>query len=271
MEKERRLERGTLGSVELRAQLLEANRQGERAIELLREFATKNKKDPMRLFLVIASLQRQKRFSEALDCCEEAWKSCQPEDAGGASLATLKAGKTGPEHFRRVEAWLREGLKQKPDSSVLLLQLADLEEMQGRNAEAVYRDVLKRDKDNLVALNNLAWQLAQLPGRGADALPLINRAIELTGARPELLDTRAVVHLNMSKGDLALADLERVARDDPSATRHFRLARAYQMTNNIPSALSSLEMAMNAGLDPQRLHPTERATFQKLRAELQRP
>jgi hypothetical protein len=101
-------------------------------------------------------------------------------------------------------------------------------------------------------------------------LTLINRALELLGPQAALLDTRAAIHLNMGRGDLAVADLEKVARDDPSAPRLFRLARAQHLTNNSKGALRSLERAMSEGLDPERLPPTDRETYQKLRADLQR-
>ena len=73
----------------------------------------------------------------------------------------------------------------------------------------------------------------------------------------------------MGRRDLAIADLEAVARDDPSASRHFRLALEHHLANNSQAALTSLERAENAGLDPARLAPAERESYQKMRAELQ--
>jgi tetratricopeptide (TPR) repeat protein len=272
MEKQRRLAPGTLGSVELRVTLLEATGHGADALALLRDYVAKGKDDPGRIFLLIGALQRRRDLAAALDCCEKAWQTCRPEPSGGASLATLKAGQPSPDQYRRVENWLSDGLKKKPGSSVLWLQLADLHEMRGdfEKAETIYRDVLKRDPDNPVALNNLAWQLAQRSGRGKTALPLINRAIDLLGPQAALLDTRAAVLLGMGRADLAVADLEKVARDDPSASRSFRLARAHHQTRNTKAALALLEKAMNEGLDPARLQPSERQTYQEMRAELQK-
>jgi tetratricopeptide (TPR) repeat protein len=270
LEQQRRLPSGTLGSVELRVGLLEATQRPDEALSLLRDYVTKRKDDPERVFFLIGALQRRKQMAEALEYCEKAWKTCSPEPAGGASLATLKVGRPGDEDYRRVETWIQESLKRKPDSPVLSLQLADLYEMQGRldQAEAIYRDVLRRDKENPVALNNLAWHLSQRPGRGAEALPLIDRALELLGPQASLLDTRAAVHLRTGRGDLAVADLEKVARDDPSATRLFRLAQAQHLTRDAKAAIASLERAKNSGLDPDRLQPAERESYQKMIADL---
>jgi tetratricopeptide (TPR) repeat protein len=272
VEQQRHLPLGNLGSIELRVALLEATRRGDEALALLSDYVAKGKEDPERIFFLIGALQRRKRTADALDCCEKAWKTCPPEKAGGASLTTLKAGEAKLDQFRRVEEWLKAGLKKKQGSPVLLLQLADLYEMRGDldKAEEKYREVLKQDKDNAVALNNLAWHLSQRPGRGAEALPLINRALELLGPQAALLDTRATVHLRMGRGDLALADMEKVARDDPSATRLFHLAQAQHLTNNTKGALRSFERAMSEGLDLSHLPPTDRESFQRLRAELQR-
>jgi tetratricopeptide (TPR) repeat protein len=272
LESDRKLPAGTLGSVELTVNLLEANRSGDEALTLLRDYVANGAKerDPERIFFQIGALQRRQRMADALDCCEKAWKTCPPEPCGGASLSTLKVGRPTAEQYRRVENWLRAALAKKSSSPVLALQLADLYDMQSKldQAEALYRDVLKRDPDNPVALNNLAWHLAQRPGRGAEALPLINRAIEILGPQVELLDTRAVVYRNLGRTEEAIADLERVARDDPSASRQFRLAQAHHLARNSQAALRALEQAIRDGLDPARLPPAERKSFDKMRAEL---
>jgi tetratricopeptide (TPR) repeat protein len=271
LERDRKLPQGNLGSVELRVSYLEANRRNEEVLTLLRDYVAKAKKeDPERIFFLIGALQRQKRLVDALVCCEEAWKSCPPEPCGGVSLATLKVAKPTPEQYQSVEKWLTVALSKKPESAVLSLQLADLYDMQGQfdQAESLYQDVLKRNPDNPVALNNLAWHLVQRPGRGADALPYINRAIEILGPQAELLDTRASVHISMGRKDLAIADLEQAARDDPSPARHFRLARTNFQARNSQAALRALERAMNDGLDPTRMLPADRESYQRMRAEL---
>jgi tetratricopeptide (TPR) repeat protein len=270
LERDRNLPQGNLGSVELRVSWLEANRRGEEALSLLRDYVAKGKQDPERIFFLIGALQRRKRTADALDSCEKAWQSCPPEPCGGASLATLKVAKPTSEQFQRVEKWLQAALANKPGSAVLSLQLADLYDMQGRldQAEALYHEVLKQNPDNPVALNNLAWHLTQRPGRGTDALRYINKAIDILGPQGELLDTRASVHVSLGRNELAIADLERAARDDPSAARHFRVASENFKVRNSQAASRALDRAMRDGLDPTRLLPAERDTYLRMRAEL---
>jgi tetratricopeptide (TPR) repeat protein len=183
----------------------------------------------------------------------------------------LRAGQPTPEQFAQVEARLRAAIKQQPRSTTLLLELADLQDARGRytEAEALYRQVLDRQPRDIVAANNLAWLLAQKPERAAEALRLVERALEVAGPRAELLDTRAAVYLAQSRYDLAVADLERVTRDAPTGGRFFRLARAYKQASNAKAASKAWREARALDLQPQHLHPVERVAFQKLQQELE--
>ena len=60
---------------------------------------------------------------------------------------------------------------------------------------------------NVVALNNLAYLLALNGGSQAEALALIQRAIDQAGPDPEMLDTRALVYLKGGQADRAGKDL----------------------------------------------------------------
>jgi tetratricopeptide (TPR) repeat protein len=149
------------------------------------------------------------------------------------------------------------------------LHLADLMELQGKydQVEKLCRDVLKESDTNLVALNNLAWLLGQKTDP-AEALKLIERAIARYGPRPELLDTRAIVQLNLGNVDKALLDLERVVNEAPTPTRLFHLSRAYEKSRNTASAVAMLRLANEQGLTLQQLHPVEQAEYQRVSAEL---
>ena len=66
-------------------------------------------------------------------------------------------------------------------------------------------------------------------GQGrTEALELIQRAVQVRGDTAELLDTRGVIYLALSKNDLAVQDLEEANAQVPSAPRWFHLARGYQ-------------------------------------------
>jgi predicted Zn-dependent protease len=272
LEKEQPPGQGALGSVELEAQILEARGQPDQAIALLRKHVERPGARPEEILMVVGQLSRQKRLADALDLCDKAWDTCPPEVAGGVSVAVLRAGQPTEAQTARVEARLRKALDGLGSKTTLLVHLADLEDLRGHfeQAEGFYRQAVQQDPRNVVALNNLAWLLAQRSGGGDEALTLINRAIELLGPRPELLDTRGVVYLSQGQADLAVKDLARATLDTPSGPRYYHLARAHQLANNRGEALRALREAERLGLSPQQLHPVERAALAKVKDELER-
>ena len=68
-----------------------------------------------------------------------------------------------------MQRWLEQAIKDHPKLVVLRMHLADLYDLRGDYAksEELYRDMLKEEPGNVVALNNLAWLLAHAdrPGR----------------------------------------------------------------------------------------------------------
>jgi tetratricopeptide (TPR) repeat protein len=268
----------SLGAAELRARVLELRGKGSQAVAVLKAYAQAPDARPERLLLCAGLEGRLGHLREAIDLCDRARKTCAPEAVGGASVAVLHearppAGK--PEDVwkaqaARVEGWLRAALAKSPKSPGLGLQLAALMDLTGRpeQAEALYRQVLEQDAGNHVALNNLAWLLAQRKDAAAEAVTLIGKAIESHGPRPELLDTRAVAYLTLGQTDPALADLEQAIADAPTAAKYFHLTRAHQMARNPRAARAALARAKAAGLTAERLHPAEHAAYRQLVAEL---
>lgn len=232
---------------------------------------------PKEIHRFVNFLSRQGRLREALDLCETAWKSQDPEQSiapeliAGTALAALRAGNPTVEQFQRVDGWLKAALEKKPQQVGLLVNLADLRDLQGHfdEAEKLYRQVLERDDRNLVALNNLAWLLAQRSAKNSEALTLINRAIDVVGPLGELLDTRAVVQLSQDRIEAAIEDLQDAIRETPTASCYFHLARAHQQAKNREAALSAFQQAKASKLEVNNLHPLERGAFRQLLGELE--
>ena len=92
----------------------------------------------------------------------------------------------------------------------ILLALGEIRGTQDQVDEAVqvYREVLKRDENNVGAMNNLAVLLDLEKRDLTEAQQLMERGVELAGPLPALLDSRATVYLALGKPQQAVSDLQ---------------------------------------------------------------
>lgn len=259
------------------AALLEDVGCGADAIVFYRQYAEQAKK-PEAILPLAGCLARQNRLGEALDLCDRAWQTCPPLVAAEASVNLLQMSRPESKDLDRVERRLKEALDKDRGSAQLLLCRGSLQEVRGRyqDAENIYRQVLARDPRNAVALNNLAWILALRDGKGDEALLGVNRAIEVLGPIPELLDTRAVAALAAGRTKQALTDLQdALARPNLEPKVRFsiviHLAQAHQRAGDIAKAKKSWKEAHAGEIRVEALHGLERAGYDRLSRELGRP
>jgi tetratricopeptide (TPR) repeat protein len=165
LEKDKRIPGGT--AIELRLILLEARGQADKALLLAQQYAAANEKRPQPFLVWLATLMRQKRYSDVLAIWERKKNDVQPELVSGAAVASLRASQATPETCAPVAEWLEAVIEKKPKSLSLLLQLADVQDYLGRygEAEKLYRKALALDGENIVALNNLAGCSPNGPAR----------------------------------------------------------------------------------------------------------
>jgi len=273
LEKDRGQSKGAFGTVELRARLLEARGEGDKALEMLREYVNRRGARPEEVLMLASSLGRQKRYGEALDLCdkEKIWEKCPPQVAGGMCMGLLHGMTNRDEKRNRVEGWLKDAIAKNPKLVVLKMQLADLYDLSGDyvGAQKQYREVLADEPANVVALNNLAWLLSDKTGQGPEALKYAEAAVNGMGRRADLLDTRGLVQLNLGNNEAALADFTEASNDSPTGTRLFHLARAQYKARDRDAAMRTLRKARtDFGLEPASLHPTEQEVCQTLMNEL---
>jgi len=282
LETERGAGPNAYAAIELRARLLEEQGKGDAGIRLLKDHIKRPAAKPEEVLLLLNSLRRQKKLADAFALCSATWteKKCPSEVIGGASVAVLRnmqsigAPATNAQVLL-IEEHLKEAIKANPKSMVLLLHLADLYDQRGRweEAEAMYREVLRPDNEpkNIIALNNLAWLLAQRssdPHKVQEALTKIESAVNGIGRRADLLDTRGLVYLKLGQESAALADFREASADMPTPSHLFHLARAHYQARDKIAAFKVFKQAKENGLQASSLHPVEQESYQRLLEEL---
>jgi tetratricopeptide (TPR) repeat protein len=238
------------------------------------------------ILALAAFLGRQERVAEALDLCEQAWGKCRPEAVAMISLAICSKGNADPQQVRRLEQRLTAEQAKQPGSIPLLTALALLCDSQKRygETEALYREIIQKDRANIPALNNLAYLLA-LQGKGKEAKGYVGNAIEISGRRAELLDTLAVAHLSLGESQPALRALEEAVEADgtpltfllpaevqqaaakANALAHFHLAQAHLVAGDRKSAEAAWRRARASRLTDGDLLALEQNAYQKMQAE----
>jgi tetratricopeptide (TPR) repeat protein len=269
----------TLTELEALAEQAEGLDQLELAETLRRQVAAKAPA-PNGTIGLVAFLGRHEHVKEALDLCAPLWQTTrQPELLAVVSVGVVLRPEhtAAPAELKRVTDWLTQALKQYPQSTVLMVALGNLLERQGlyKDAEALYRRAIAQGDRNGVSHNNLAWLLALNGGNLKDALEYVNRAIDLKGPLPDLLDTRGIIHLAAGENQRAITDLEKAVADDPKPStrraKYFHLAEAYLKANKVAEAKKNWEAANIKVWEQSGLHALEQAAYNKLRGELRVP
>ena len=157
-----------------------------------------------------------------------------------------------PRAVDRARPIIDELLRRRPGDPDLLLPSAILHHQAGEyQAEAdVYRQVLDRRPGDQQALYNLALVLSEgldLPEQG---LEQINRLEARTGPAPSVLGARGVILTRLGRFEAAIRDLERCVELEPTADRHYFLARAYHKAGLEDRFRDQIDQARRAGLDP---------------------
>jgi predicted Zn-dependent protease len=238
-------------------------------------------------------LGRRGKTKDALDVWEQTrgkYPKYPLEKSSLSAIVILYASKAKGEPCRRVSQWLESEIQKysaQKDAhalvTVLLERKAAIYNLEGlySDAERVYRTVVSRDPGNAVCINNLAWLILWNGSDKAEALNLVNRAMNLVGREPSLLDTRGVIFLALGQHSNALNDLQEAAREKPTASVIFHLARAYLALQNRVQARAELHRAQNTALQeaPRRglseldlsafLHPLEHETYNEVKKDLE--
>ena len=155
---------------------------------------------------------RRGRISAAIDLLQRNADKAAPLALATAAADVVHYENVTAEQLQQAEQVLNTAIAAQKDNVTLLTALAVLKITIDKpaEAEAIYRRILAKDPNDFRACNNLAVLLALSGQKSDEALELINRAIDLAGPLPGLLDSRAVVHIARNEPKQALDDLDKI-------------------------------------------------------------
>ena len=225
---------------------------------------------PGREMSLASFLARWGNVQEAIVVIAEKWADCDAASVAQAVQSVIHSSRFAGQHAQDTEKILQAALKKFDRNAALLLVLADLYKAVNRPAdvEQCYREVLAKQPNHGMALNNLAYLLATQKSKLEEAEGLINHGIAYSGGMASMLDTRAVVHLCADKPEQALDDLNEAMNEGRKPAFLFHQAWAYWALGRKVDASEALSAAEKAGLSKSSLEAYERSIYLKLRDEL---
>jgi tetratricopeptide (TPR) repeat protein len=236
--------RGLMGIVETNM----AQNKTEAALALLQAEADK---DPNRMDFLLAlgnTAVRVGKFDLAIATFQKVLATAEKGSKAQGDIY-LRLGET----YRRkgdlgnAIQQLQKARETLPDNVVVLSTLAMVLDAASRRSEAkqVYEATLKLDPNNGVALNNLAFLLAENGGDLDDALTKAQRAKQLLPNLTEISDTLGWIYLKKNLYDNAIDVFKELVTKQPNqSTFHYHLAMALQQKGDRSRALEQLKEAL---------------------------
>jgi tetratricopeptide (TPR) repeat protein len=222
----------------LQLDILTANAVGRsgdypKGIELAQTLRTQNPDRPELVLLTGDLMARAGRWTDLKPLAAE-WQKAHPRDAATAIrlsqlllthaetlLAQSPPDADGAARSRTAsQDVLRVALQENPDHLDLKAQLATALHQAGQldEAEALFKAVLAKSPEHLVAVNNFAWLLCEDRGKPEEALALANRGFARWPRFPSLLDTRGRILHALKRTDEARQSFEEALRLAPAGS-----------------------------------------------------
>jgi tetratricopeptide (TPR) repeat protein len=219
--------------------------------EIFRGLYESEPNDPRPLLAQVRLLRDDKLWSQLRQKVATSCEEHPGETETTIFIVSELSGAKDDEGKQIAEELLRCVLKQNPSSAVLMMRLGMLLQASGRSAEAatLYQQVLERQPDNLVAVNNLAWILCEEQNRPQEALDMAQRGLDKAPDYVDLIDTRGMAYYRLGRYDEALKDFNRCIRLYPNQTpaivaSYFHLARCLADLGEKSRAIEHLNKAL---------------------------
>jgi tetratricopeptide (TPR) repeat protein len=231
--------------------IVETNMAQNKTDEALKILQQESDKSPTRLDLLLAignTAVRAGKFDMAVATFQKVLAGLDKGSKAQGDIY-LRIGET----YRRkgdlasaVQA-LQKARETLPENIVVLSTLALVLDGAGRRPEArqVYEATLKLDPNNAVALNNLAFLLAESGGDLDEALTKAQRAKQLLPNLYEISDTLGWIYLKKNLSDQAIDVFKDLVIKQPNhSTYHYHLGMAYSQKGDKSRAIEQLKEAL---------------------------
>jgi tetratricopeptide (TPR) repeat protein len=231
--------RGLMGLIELKV----AQKDFESALSMIRE---QLKQTPDNMEYQLAQTNIESRAGKFQDAANDVQKMIDKNPKSVDLYLRLGEMRHSGGELKEAEAAFKKAHDLAPSDTTSLLQLGLLYDTSGRNPEArkVYEDILKIQPDNPVALNNLAYAIAD---DGVDLDQALNYAQRAQQKRPDdldVMDTLGFIYIRKNLTDDGIRLLKDVVSRRPlRSTYHLHLAMGYYQQGNRAAAKKELEAA----------------------------
>ncbi len=188
--------------------------------------------------------QKRRRWDAAL----AAYRSALQKSRTSASAIKVHSTLVRAERADQAQAFAEQWQKEQPRDAGFRFYLGDLalSRKDWADAEARYREVLRVQADNPLALNNVAWLLVKQGKPGA--LPLAQKATTLMPGPLPLLDTLALALASERQFDQALSlHRQTLQRAPDSPALRLTLARLLLQSGDKGKARAELEELAKLG------------------------
>lgn len=245
---------------------------GQEGEQLFRNFAAAV--PPERLSdaqLALASfLARRGRIQEAVDLVTKWGESATPEFLPLALSALVSGLPESAREWQLLQQTVRRAREKNPQAVPLMLVEAELALLRRDygEAERLYRELVAKEPQNFIALNNLAVTLAILGKDLDEAERLAQRALDSAGPRPEVLDTYAQVLMAKGQWQDASKVISEAIADSPIPILYLRQAQLLHLSGQKTAAEKVLREAEKLGLRLESLSPSDRDIYAQLKRDL---
>jgi tetratricopeptide (TPR) repeat protein len=217
--------------------------RSELALQAVQEYAQKMPSSaPIQEFLgtLLWAHGEHARARAAFEAAKAADPHFFPADF---SLAQIDAAEG---KWNDAAARMKQVLSYNPTLTTAHLWLGDIEWIKGDSEGAIqeYQRVVDANPHDAVALNNLAYLLAEYRKQPDTALKFAERAVELAPDDPNCLDTLGWILYRKGLYSPAIPYLKRAITQSPNAILKYHLAMAYAKSGARNSAQQTLARAL---------------------------